>query len=83
MKNLINHVKKERGADNVLLLDSGIHGKGRALPSKRVVKRSSKAQNYLGVDVMVGHWEFTYGKKRVKELIEMLNAKFHFSKYRW
>ncbi|MDP3466455.1 MAG: thiosulfohydrolase SoxB [Sulfuricurvum sp.] len=76
MKTLINHVKKERGADNVLLLDSGDTWQGTGLALKTTGEAIVKAQNYLGVDVMVGHWEFTYGKKRVKELIEMLNAKF-------
>ena len=28
------------------------------------------AQKLLGVDVMTGHWEFTYGANRVKEVIE-------------
>jgi len=28
------------------------------------------AQKLLGVDVMTGHWEFTYGADRVKEIIE-------------
>ncbi|HHE05689.1 MAG TPA: thiosulfohydrolase SoxB, partial [Epsilonproteobacteria bacterium] len=32
--------------------------------------------NYLGVDVMVGHWEFTYGKERVHELIGKLDGEF-------
>lgn len=76
MKTLINHIKKERGADNVLLLDSGDTWQGTGVALKTGGEAIVKAQNYLGVDVMVGHWEFTYGKQRVKELIEMLNAKF-------
>jgi S-sulfosulfanyl-L-cysteine sulfohydrolase len=76
MKTLINHIKKERGADNVLLLDSGDTWQGTGVALKTGGEAIVKAQNYLGVDVMVGHWEFTYGKERVKELIEMLNAKF-------
>jgi sulfur-oxidizing protein SoxB len=76
MKTLINHIKKERGADNVLLLDSGDTWQGTGVALKTQGEAIVKAQNYLGVDVMVGHWEFTYGKERVKQLIEMLNAKF-------
>ena len=76
MKTLINHVKQERGADNVLLLDSGDTWQGTGVALKTEGEAIVKAQNYLGVDVMVGHWEFTYGKKRVKELIEMLKGKF-------
>ena len=76
MKTLIDHVKKERGADNVLLLDSGDTWQGTGVALKTKGEAIVKAQNYLGVDVMVGHWEFTYGKTRVKELLSMLNAKF-------
>lgn len=76
MKTLINHIKKERGADNVMLLDSGDTWQGTGVALKTRGEAIVKAQNYLGVDVMVGHWEFTYGKERVKELIEMLDAKF-------
>ncbi|MFZ5375837.1 MAG: thiosulfohydrolase SoxB [Campylobacterota bacterium] len=76
MKTLINHIKKERGADNVLLLDSGDTWQGTGVALKTQGEAIVDAQNYLGVDVMVGHWEFTYGKQRVKELIEKLNAKF-------
>jgi len=76
MKPLIDEVKRRRGKENVLLLDSGDTWQGTGVALKTDGEAIVKAQNYLGVDVMVGHWEFTYGKKRVKELIGMLDAKF-------
>lgn len=76
MKPIIDHVKKERGKENVLLLDSGDTWQGTAVALKTNGEAIVDAQNYLGVDVMVGHWEFTYGKERVHELIGMLNADF-------
>ncbi len=76
MKPIIDHVKKERGAENVLLLDSGDTWQGTAVALKTKGEAIVDAQNYLGVDVMVGHWEFTYGKERVMELIKMLKGEF-------
>ena len=76
MKTYLDHVRKERGADNVLFLDSGDTWQGTGVALKTRGEAIVKAQNYLGVDVMTGHWEFTYGKERVMELIEMLDAKF-------
>ncbi len=76
MKPIIDHVKKERGAENVLLLDSGDTWQGTAVALKTNGEAIVDAQNYLGVDVMVGHWEYTYGKERVHELIGMLKGDF-------
>ena len=76
MKPIIDHVKKERGEKNVLLLDSGDTWQGTAVALKTKGEAIVDAQNYLGVDVMVGHWEFTYGKERVMELIKMLDGEF-------
>ena len=76
MKTYLDHVRKERGAKNVLFLDSGDTWQGTGVALKTRGEAIVKAQNYLGVDVIVGHWEFMYGKERVKELIEMLDAKF-------
>lgn len=76
MKTLIDTIEKRRGTENVLLLDSGDTWQGTGVALKTEGEAIVKAQNYLGVDVMVGHWEFTYGKARVMELIEMLDAKF-------
>jgi sulfur-oxidizing protein SoxB len=76
MKPIIDHVKKERGKENVILLDSGDTWQGTAVALKTKGEAIVDAQNYLGVDVMVGHWEFTYGKERVMELIEKLKGEF-------
>ena len=76
IKTYLDHVRKERGNKNVLFLDSGDTWQGTGVALKTRGEAIVKAQNYLGVDVMVGHWEFTYGKERVMKLIEMLDAKF-------
>lgn len=76
IKTLVDHIRKTRGADNVLFLDSGDTWQGTGVALKTRGEAIVKAQNHIGVDVMVGHWEFTYGKERVRELIEMLDGKF-------
>jgi len=76
MKTLVNHVRKERGENNVLLLDSGDTWQGTAVALHTKGEAIVDAQNYLGVDVMVGHWEFTYGKERVMALIEKFKGEF-------
>jgi sulfur-oxidizing protein SoxB len=76
MKTLVDHVRKERSKENVLLLDSGDTWQGTAVALHTKGEAIVDAQNYLGVDVMVGHWEYTYGKERVMELIEMFKGDF-------
>ncbi len=67
---LVKMIRAQRGADNVLLLDGGDtwQGSWTALQTKSqdMVDTMSK----LGVDAMVGHWEFTLGAERVKEIAE-------------
>lgn len=76
MKPVIEHVRKERGKENVILLDSGDTWQGTAIALKTRGEAMVGVSHYLGVDVMVGHWEFTYGKERVKELIRMFKGQF-------
>lgn len=76
MKTYLDRVRAERGSENVLFLDSGDTWQGTGVALKTDGEAIVKAQNYLGVDVMVGHWEFTYGKEQVKKLIDQLDAKF-------
>jgi S-sulfosulfanyl-L-cysteine sulfohydrolase len=82
IKTVIDRIREERGADKCLLLDSGDTWQGTAIGLKTGGEAIVKAQNMMGVDVMVGHWEFTYGKEQVlklagsKETGGMLNADF-------
>jgi S-sulfosulfanyl-L-cysteine sulfohydrolase len=73
---VVKRVRAERGNDKVLFLDGGDTWQG-SLGSNR-----SKGQDMvdcmalLKPDAMTGHWEFTYGESRVKELIGKLGFPF-------
>jgi sulfur-oxidizing protein SoxB len=53
-----------------LLLDGGDSWQGSATALWTNAQDMVDACLLLGVDVMTGHWEFTYGMARVKEVIE-------------
>ncbi|MGH8798669.1 MAG: thiosulfohydrolase SoxB [Casimicrobiaceae bacterium] len=53
-----------------LLLDGGDTWQGSATSLWTRGQDMVDAAKLLGVDVMTGHWEFTYGAQRVKEVIE-------------
>ncbi len=82
IKTVVDKVRKDRGADKCLFLDSGDTWQGTAIGLKTGGEAIVKAQNMMGVDVMVGHWEFTYGKDQVLKLTGdkdkkgMLDAEF-------
>ena len=65
-------VKKLRASrpDRTLLLDSGDTWQGSATSLWTKGQDMVDAQKLLGIDMMTGHWEFTYGAERVKEIIE-------------
>ncbi|GAB3489626.1 thiosulfohydrolase SoxB [Curvibacter fontanus] len=53
-----------------LLLDGGDTWQGSATSLWTNAQDMVDACKLLGVDIMTGHWEFTYGMERVKEIIE-------------
>jgi len=53
-----------------LLLDGGDTWQGSATSLWTKGQDMVDAQKRLGVDVMTGHWEFTYGADRVQEVVE-------------
>lgn len=64
-------VKKLRASrPNSLLMDSGDTWQGSATALWTKGQDMVDACKLLGVDIMTGHWEFTYGIDRVRELVD-------------
>ena len=65
---LVKQLKASRSG--ALLLDGGDTWQGSATSLWTDAQDMVDAAKLLGVDVMTGHWEFTYGMERVKEIID-------------
>jgi S-sulfosulfanyl-L-cysteine sulfohydrolase len=65
---LVKQLKASR--PGALLLDGGDTWQGSATSLWTQAQDMVDASKLLGVDVMTGHWEFTYGMERVKEIVE-------------
>ena len=67
---LTGAVRAERGDDKVLLLDGGDTWQGSWTSLQTKGQDMVDIMSALKVDAMVGHWEFTYGAERVKEITD-------------
>ena len=65
---LVKRLKASR--PGALLLDGGDTWQGSATALWSKGQDMIEAQKLLGVDIMTGHWEFTYGQERVKQVVE-------------
>jgi sulfur-oxidizing protein SoxB len=65
---LVKKVREQR--PGALLLDGGDTWQGSATSLWTNAQDMVDACILLGVDVMTGHWEFTFGAERVQEIIE-------------
>ena len=65
---LVKRMKASR--PGALLLDGGDTWQGSGTSLWTNGQDMVDACKLLGVDVMTGHWEFTYGMERVKEIVE-------------
>jgi sulfur-oxidizing protein SoxB len=65
---LVKRLKASR--PGALLLDGGDTWQGSATALWTKGQDMIDAQKLLGVDVMTGHWEFTYGQDRVKHVVD-------------
>jgi S-sulfosulfanyl-L-cysteine sulfohydrolase len=65
---LVKRLKASR--PGALLLDGGDTWQGSATSLWTNAQDMVDATKLLGVDVMTGHWEFTYGMERVREIVD-------------
>ena len=75
LKTAIDHLRNESNG-NSLLLDGGDTWQGSAVSLFESGRDMVEASNILGVDVMTGHWEFTFGEDQFIENIKNFNGEF-------
>jgi sulfur-oxidizing protein SoxB len=65
---LVKRIKASR--PGALLLDGGDSWQGSATALWSRGQDMVDAQKLLGIEVMTGHWEFTYGQERVRQVVD-------------
>jgi sulfur-oxidizing protein SoxB len=73
---LVKKIRAQR--PGALLLDGGDNWQGSATALWTRGQDMIDASKLLGVEIMTGHWEFTYGAARVMEAVEGLKGKIDF-----
>ncbi|RXJ98764.1 thiosulfohydrolase SoxB [Arcobacter sp. CECT 8986] len=76
IKTVVDYLRNSFGEEKTLLLDGGDTWQGSATALWTRGKDMVGAMNLLGVDVAVGHWEFTYKAQEVLENVKLLKAEF-------
>lgn len=76
LASLIKQLKQASAHGNILLLDGGDTWQGSATSLWTQGKDMVAACNLLGVDVMTGHWEFTYGSSQVQKNVAAFKGDF-------
>jgi len=76
IKTVVDFLKNSFGKDKTLLLDGGDTWQGSWTSLQTRGKDMVGAMNLLGVDIAVGHWEFTYKAQEVLDNVKALDAEF-------
>ena len=76
LASLVKQLRAEAGENRTLLLDGGDTWQGSGTAYWTRGEDMVGACNLLGVDVMTGHWEFTYDDSEVMERLKKVNGDF-------
>lgn len=76
LSTLVKKLRQEFGEEKTLLLDGGDTWQGSGTAYWTRGKDMVEACNLLGVDVMTGHWEFTYNDTEVLDNINDFKGEF-------
>ncbi|MCW8975929.1 MAG: thiosulfohydrolase SoxB [Sedimenticola sp.] len=76
LASFVKRLRSERGDGNSLLLDGGDTWQGSGTAYWTRGKDMVEACNLLGVDIMTGHWEFTYQDREIIENIGEFKGEF-------
>ncbi|WP_029407778.1 5'-nucleotidase C-terminal domain-containing protein [Thiomicrorhabdus sp. Milos-T2] len=77
IKTLLDKLREQAGGqNNTLTMDGGDlwHGSGTALFTRGM--DMVEASNLLGIDIMTGHWEFTYKEEEVLKNVNAFKGEF-------
>lgn len=76
LKTLVDRLRGEYGREQTLLMDGGDTWQGSATSLWTRGQDMVDACNLLGVDVMTGHWEFTYLEDEIRANLERFQGEF-------
>jgi sulfur-oxidizing protein SoxB len=76
LAHLIRQLRESYGTDKTMLLDSGDMWHGSATALYTMGADMVEAANLLGIDVITGHWEFTYPAETLRTRIKEFNGVF-------
>ncbi len=76
LKTLIDRLRADAGPGKSILLDGGdlLQGTGQAAAMQG--GDMIDAANLLGIDILTGHWEFTYGEKTLRQNLDRFKGEF-------
>lgn len=72
---VVKRIREERG-DNMIFLDGGDTWQGSYMAYETKGQNMVDVMEVMKPDAMTGHWEFTYGTDRVKQIVESLSYPF-------